>query len=267
MGLRFENPPLIEILAELRWNLQGVQQQAGGALSIPARLTGDQEEFFMRFGGAIASDGCNRIERIVPPQFPSVPGQVVYRFRHQDPAIPTLYQIGAGVFSANSTPPYKTWEEFKPFALAGVSKLLSVRSQSDRDVNFSSVSLRYIDAFKGDLLDDFPTRSFLSEILGITIELPKALVPDETKPELVKPHLNLAIPIGDFQLTFVIGEGVISNESAILMDTIVSTTNETNPSIDDVEKALSYAHDVIHNIFVGLTEKLHPKMGLIRSEE
>ena len=118
MGLSFKNSPLVEIIAEIRWDLPWVNQTSaedtGSVVSI------QHEEFYMRFGGKVAAAGFERIERLVPPNFFQLPYQPVYRFRHNaEERGARLYQLGMGLFSVHATPPYKSWAEFKPLVSAG----------------------------------------------------------------------------------------------------------------------------------------------------
>jgi len=75
MEIEFEKPPIIEIIAEVRW----------GEASSPAFLPGlapnlmiadDQnDEFFRCFGEKAAAIGFSRSERLVPLNFPTMPFQ------------------------------------------------------------------------------------------------------------------------------------------------------------------------------------------------
>ena len=125
MPERYRNPPLREVIAELRWGLPfpAAQQQPQPVLVIAA--PGAHEEFFMRFGMQAGLLGYERAERLVPAGFPSMPQQVIYRFRKKPPEEGTsLYQIGTGIFSINITPPYDSWQEFRPVVENGVRILL-----------------------------------------------------------------------------------------------------------------------------------------------
>jgi len=106
MPKRFKNPPLVELIAELRWGTAGIVAGPQGAPQLVMATGSQYEEFFMRFGSKIAALGYERIERIIPPGFPAPPFQATYRFRKKEPEQgTTLYQVGGGVFSANITPP------------------------------------------------------------------------------------------------------------------------------------------------------------------
>jgi uncharacterized protein (TIGR04255 family) len=117
MEISFEHPPLVEVAAELRWGLPGLSPQAPAGVSFPVAglpSTG-HEEFFTRFSREIAAHGFTMVERLLPPGFPALPFQPVYRFRTAAQESGTrLYQLGTNTFSAHATPPYRSWHEFEP---------------------------------------------------------------------------------------------------------------------------------------------------------
>src|SRR5215471_16972408 len=162
MPERYRNPPLVELIGELRWG------SSGSSFPLPP---GSHEEFFMRFGSRAGAVGYERVERLVPPGFPAPPFQAVYRFRKKAPETgTTLYQVGAGVFTANITPPYESWQEFRPVVEEGVDILLETRNPSEKDTPFTSASLRYIDAFGYQLTEGRSTAAFLRDVLGFAVE-------------------------------------------------------------------------------------------------
>ena|SRR5271165_875131 len=268
MAISFENPPLVELIAELRWGIPSIlpasQQSVGFVLPIPTVPSSRLEEFFMRFGSRIAADGFGRFERVVPPGFPLLPFQPVYRFRKVgEEAGTTLYQLGSGLFSANITPPYQSWTSFEPIVTRGVELLLECRDENEKHAPFHTASVRYINAFSAALTEGRSIGAFMSEILGIEIRLPEILTKQLAADSEVTPVLQLTIPaIGDRRMALNIAEGLVNNEPAIIMDTTVSSTRETPPLKDGAIKVLNAAHDLIHQTFIELTEKLHSLMKL-----
>ena len=69
MPERFKNPPLVELVAELRWGSGGIIAGPGGTGQVVMVTAGQYEEFFMRFGSKIATLGYERIEKIIPLDF------------------------------------------------------------------------------------------------------------------------------------------------------------------------------------------------------
>jgi uncharacterized protein (TIGR04255 family) len=174
MAERYRHPPLIELIAELRWGSPLPTTQPPGGFLLG---TGLHEEFFMRFGSRAGALGYERVERLVPPGFPAVPFQAIYRFRKKEPEEgTTVYQVGAGVFSANITPPYHSWREFRPVVEEGVRILLETRNPSEKEMPFTSASLRYIDAFGNKFTEGRSTGAFIRDVLGFVVEPPAAVL-------------------------------------------------------------------------------------------
>ncbi len=258
MGLSFKNSPLVEIIAEIRWDLPWVNQTSaedtGSVVSI------QHEEFYMRFGGKVAAAGFERIERLVPPNFFQLPYQPVYRFRHNaEERGARLYQLGMGLFSVHATPPYKSWAEFKPLVSAGIDALLQSRSADENSVPFRSISLRYIDAFSNELTGERSIAEFM-DVLGFQIKIPDAIGLHASDLAKIQPLLQLTVPVAIGQLNITIADGMVNNGSAIIMDTIVSNTAEIGCSMEEIMVAFEQTHLLIHSMFVDLTKPLHEHM-------
>lgn len=271
MTVSFENAPLVEIIAELRWNPQPLPPQAvGGVGSAPMTVmavnTNSFDEFFMRFGGEVYQHGFQRAERVVPTGFPLMMFQPVYRYRKSaDSDASVLYQAGVGMFSANAIPPYRSWDSFSPKVEAGIEALLKTRSDLERDIPFSSISLRYLDAFGPALTAGRDIGAFIRDVLGITLELPDGISKHVLPGQTVKPFLQLAMPLANgMTMNVGIGEGMVNNEAAIIMDTTVGTSSDTAPDKSSVMAALNAARSVIHEMFFQLTKPIEDLMLPIR---
>lgn len=262
MVAKFKNPPLIELSAEIRWARSGAVNPAEPQIPGMAGLTSRDEEFFMRFGAKAAADGYSRFERTVPPGFPLPLFQAVYRFRKlPSESGTTIYQIGPGVFVANITPPYDSWESFRPVVKRGTEFLVETRSEEERASPFTSVSLRYIDSFRKEFIGDLSFEKFLRTMLGFSVELPPALQSEVTNREHIKYVLQLVIPLkSDQQMRVNLGEGFINNEPSLIMDTVVTSVNHIAPNVDDIMTALDAAHDVQRRTFVEMSRNLHDAM-------
>ncbi len=264
MATSFNKPPLIELIAELRWSLPGIPR--GNPLpNTPPTIAPNNsrlDEFFMRFGGAIYADGFQNVERLVPHGFPFMAYQPVCRFRkHENTAHPAIYQVGAGVFTANAIPPYKSWEQFSPVVKRGVEALLATRDETELDEAFFSASLRYIDAFTTHLTQGQDVSEFVQKTLGISIGLPDALSRQVAVGQNPKPYLQLQLPMtNDMLMTIGIGEGFANGENAIIMDTTVASLTPVPPDADSVMSTLNDARSAIHDMFFGLTEPIKQLM-------
>jgi uncharacterized protein (TIGR04255 family) len=268
MRERFRNPPLVELIAELRWGSSGGlissdQPQDVGAMLMA--FTGQHEEFFTRFSSKAGAAGYDLVERVLPQGFPAMPFQVVYRFRRKSQELgTTLYQVGPGVFSANSTPPYRFWDDFKPVLRQGMQLLLETRNPSEKETPFTGASLRYINAFTAKFTEGRSPGAFIRDVLGFVVEPPAAVQNEMPADKEPKPSLQLLIPLKSGQeMALRLTDGLVSGEAAVIMDLTVSTATHTQPKESDLMAVFDTAHEVAHRVFVGSTQKLFDKMDLI----
>jgi uncharacterized protein (TIGR04255 family) len=198
----------------------------------------------------------------VPSGFPSIVGQPVFRYKKGSEEISSeLYQVGPGLFTANATPPYKSWVDFSPVVKNGVDALLLARNPAEKDVAFSKVSLRYIDAFGPGLTKGMPLEDFVSEVLGFKVNLPlpvSSLVAQGQKAKVFV-QLNFATENG-MSVNVAVGEGQVNNSPVVILDTTVSSITPIDPNTESVMVALAAARTIIHDMFFKLTENIHSDM-------
>jgi uncharacterized protein (TIGR04255 family) len=267
------NAPLVELIAELRWepiNSGGVSVPTPGSgltfISGPQSTAPD--EFFMRFGAGIHQSGYTETERLVPPGFPFLQGQPVYRFKEsREGSLRSLYQIGLGLFTANAVPPYETWTEFRPVVQTGVEALLAARAEGERDKPITLVNLRYIDAFEASHTEGRNIGQFLGEVLGLSVAVPDALSQHLRPDSIPKPSVQLQIPMNDGKLmTLSVAEGTANGRPAILMDTLVATTLPLPANIESIMEAFNAAHDAINSTFSKLIQPISHLMPRVQKE-
>lgn len=266
MPVTLKNSPIVELIAEVRWDHPSQPFVGPQITGMPMGIVANPAEFeafFMRFSGPAFAIGFPQIERLVPHGFPMFAQQPVFRFRsNENPGL--LLQVGAGIFSVHATPPYKTWDEFAPVIRRGLEALFSARTPQENTTPFSSVNLRYIDAFKESHSRGQDIATFLREVLKIDVQLPKAITQFGRAGASFKPSLQIQLPMEENRLMNIgIGEGVTNNEPAYVMDTAITTMSQTNPDINEVMTVLSGARQVIHTMFFELTA---PIMDLMQPE-
>lgn len=259
-----KNAPLVELVAELRWPPQCFPLNpatGGGPVEVPQSLISpsDSELFFQKFSSAISKYGFTRMERLSPFGMPLQHDRPACRYKHQD-NIPIVVQIGPSVFSVNALPPYKTWNEFKPW----IEK--SVRALLDTNTSASSfkASVRYIDAFKEDILGGMSASDFFQSKLGFKVIVPEALTERKVVDEEIKLSLSVNIPLNNATMTISLTEGKILGELAAIMDTIVRVSDNIEPDIDSVTSAFDLAHDEIHGSFFKLIKNI---INLLNQED
>jgi uncharacterized protein (TIGR04255 family) len=256
MPVRFAKPPLVELMAEFRWPVSGQTMAIPGAVG-PLMLN-TPEEFFMRFGAKVAVEGYSRVERIVPPGFPSPAFQIVYRFRKASPEQgTTLYQLGPGVFSANITPPYHSWAQFRPVVEKGLEILLECRDAGDRS-EFAQVGLRYIDRFGPEWTAGHSVIGFMRDVLGFNLSLPASIAGEVGNLDEIQPMLQFRIPLRPGQtMAILLAHGQAGTETGVIYDTTVTTTGPLAATREAVMASLDAAHEVMHRSFVEMTRAYH----------
>lgn len=259
MTVTFKNAPLVEIIAELRWGQQPQPAQAP-AFTFMTVDSGKLDEFFMRFGAQAFQLKFQRAERIVPPGFPIIPYQPVFRFRNEGGT--SLFQVGGGLFTANAIPPYKSWTEFAPVVEGGIGALLQCRGDAEKELPFTSISLRYIDAFKPSLMEGRTTAQFLGDVLGFKVALPERIAAHMGGSGTYKPTLQLSIPLrNSMTMNLTAGEGIVNNnEPSAVLDMTILATGPIDPAVPVAMAVLHEARSIIHSTFVEITKPIHKLM-------
>ncbi len=263
MEIEFEKPPLVELIAELRWGTPSFQNSAfSPGFSPNLTVSHDQHDEFIRcFGKQAAHLGFSRSERLIPLNFPAMPFQPIFRYPRESSSGGTnVYQVGKGIFSAHATPPYRSWKNFSPVVMEGVKILLECRLENEKHLPFNVLNLRYIDAFTHSLTQDCKTIEFVSKILGFGIKIPDAILNHAKDIDGIIPFIQLTVPISYGLIHVVIADGKVNNEPSIICDTTISRTDITNPSIENVMETFDSIHDLMREIFLGMTEPIHDLM-------
>ncbi len=251
--ISFEKAPIIELIAELRWTPPGTAAPAPGQVTIVIGPAAD--EFFLRFGTAVAKEGFTQAEKLVPHTTPVFLHQVIWRFRRPGDNS-TLLQVGPGLFTANALQPYRRWKDFRPTVELGVKALLESRDPAEKNQDFIGVSLRYINAFTGDLLAGKAPNVFIEEVLGFKQTLPESIKKITDTKGLVSSNANLLIPIANTSkvMSVAVGDGTVNAAAAAMFDVTVSERNPTASTEADVMQAFDKSRDIIHECFLTITE-------------
>jgi len=266
MPITFAKAPLIELIAELRWIPQGSTPLGSGAPN-QAAVTGiflggaKQEEFYNQMGRELFHLGFERSQRLVPMNMPFSLHQAVYRFQSEgEGQPPVLYQVGYGLFSVHALPPYHSWAQFLPFVNRGIEILLKNRLEDDRSRPFSQTSLRYINFFNKDLVRDRTTASFVADVLKIPTKLPLPILKIAASNEPKSLFTKVVVPVGIGDLELNVGDGQFNSQPGILLDTMISTTNETAAESSAIMRLYNSAYSIVHSLFFEMTRPIHDLM-------
>lgn len=265
-NISFEHAPLVEIIAELRWLPPGTSSLPPGQAQI-AVSGPDPDTFLLGFSRSPELTAFKKAEKLVPPNFPLIWQQAVWRYTN--PESPgTLLQVGPGIFTANALQPYKRWSEFRPSVEAGVRALLASRLGQESNQPFVGVSLRYINAFSPQLVGNRRPDEFVREVLGFVIEPPAAVLKLCKDNSSISSGLNLRLRVAGTSKTLAlqVGEGEIrqpgspANTKAILLDFAVAENEHILPDVNAVLESFDAARDIIHSTFMEMTGKIHLTM-------
>ncbi|MDN7604923.1 TIGR04255 family protein [Burkholderia gladioli] len=276
MTIVFKKPPLVELIAELRWGAPtfGLTPGGMGAFAFPAEV-GEQgqpqlqfayatlfDSFFMRFAVEAHKMGFTIQERVIPPNAILMPYQTVWRWKKPDvPGL--LLQLGSGVFTVNGGPPaYSHWDTFVPIVQEGVAGLLTALEAhpQPRPTAFSHTLLRYIDLFDSEIAAKKTPLDFFRDVLGLKIELPETMLKFQSGDQPIIPQLNLQTPLVDGVANFMFAYGIIGGRSGHILDTTVTRTTEVPLNANSVAESFTASHAITNEVFMGLTKPLHAEM-------
>ncbi len=257
MSVSYPNAPLVELVAELQWPTQTSALFNGGVpVGVPIFAdTSATEGFYTRFAERVEALGFRHSERLSPAGSFVPPGQAVYRFRQQVNQ-PPLYQVGDGLFTANGLPPtYSAWDDFSPMLQQGIEAALAARTEPEASTDFSSLSLRYINAFDASFWRGKTAAHFSSEVLGFSLSLPERV--EDARAAEQSPSLNIqaVVPLQDGgSISFQLGEGVVDGRNVVILD---MTLRYVNIPINAAHDRFDTAHEFAHNVFEDLTADVH----------
>ena len=267
MNERFHNPPLVELVAELRWNDPSMPLGFPPGFPPGFPFPGNQIAFDQQLPemtSAMTSLGFGQSERLLPPGFPAPPQSPIVRFRYSGPSVPaleqlpsSLFQIGNGIFTANAVKPYKSWDDFRPVVEDGVRILLETQKT---DVGGYGLTLRYINAFREDLTGGLSHIQFLKEVFGFKIDLPDVLLKYAEGQEIELPLAQLVIPLTFGSLQLQMTQGEVEGGRAYILENVVQFKESVGADLGTIMGSLSMARQVIHDVFISLSAPLRDKM-------
>ena len=257
----YENPPLIEVIVEVRWSLVPISVLKGAALDPFFNSSSE------KFSESMREMGFGVIEHLVPSEFPieMMAGKPFVRYRPNNEEWP-LYQLGPGLFTCNIVPPYQGWSEFKSTLHAGVKALFDAFPFGASNIpSIVELELRYIDGF--DYEDGFDGYTDLVENgLGVSVDFPKGLG-DLSKDEQVKlSSLEFALPANSPDgavLSTRIAPGKNGEKKVAVAEFRVSQSGEDLPNtMDEIIDWFDHSHQTLNLAFEGsITDKLREKFG------
>jgi uncharacterized protein (TIGR04255 family) len=266
--MQFQNPPLVELVVELKWAGAGTVAAPAGipqGMPYPEPPNIAHEKFLSDFRQLAAKSNWKQSERLMPQGF-NLHFQPALRIRSDDPSRSSiLLQVGQGIFSAHALRPYKEWETFWPIAQEGIEMLLKSRADTEKLQPFFAANVMYIDVFEEAIVGEMSEPRFLQDVLGFGLALPPVVKRQIINEDQVEIQFSFKLPLED-QLEMrlsVNGNAVWGDKKGIVMSTIVSSQRNVLPDLHDISAVFGASHMAIRRTFIGLTERVHSKMNPI----
>lgn len=217
------HPPLVEVIFELRWELESDPQSG--------RMR--DRSYPMMYGSLY-----ERLKKDFPfiEDLPSVqahpettPFVPRHRIRKEKNGYP-LVQVGPGILTFNGSKEYN-WGSFKSFALRLIESIIDLFPQEGPPLNFIKSEIRFVNAIRFDLARENPL-SFLAEKLHVKIEMDPDLLAQTAvneRPNTLGVNLAYALekPMGNLGLSVHLGQ--LEGKPAFIQQTAIQSFGELVP--------------------------------------
>jgi uncharacterized protein (TIGR04255 family) len=230
---KLKNPPLVETIFELRWELKGDPQT--GRYKDPA--------YPIMYGRL-----SERLKEELPliEDLPSIqahpeatPYVVRHRLRKEKESWP-LIQIGPGILTVNASKEY-SWSTFRSLISSLIELVVELFPKDEMPLHFIKMELRYVN---GIMIGQNDPLSFLKDNLNLTV------VPPEFS-SAVGVNLSLAFPVDEIRghSLVSINLGTVGENPAFLFQNSVQTIGE-NAAGKNPGQWLEAAHSIALNQFI-----------------
>lgn len=223
LNMRLPNAPLVEVVFELRWALEGPDH-------VPVQLRQDPgfQLLAHEFQVKAKAKGFNVKEEMASQEIGPLGHQVVYRFKKSvDEPFP-LWQIGPGIFACNVSTEYE-WSDYRILIKDGLLSLFKSYPKTDAfDIRTIHLELRYLDAFNEELLGHLDLFHFMNSDVNIKLT-PSDFLNSDVFENQVSGQIILSKKIrndiGSLQVE--IGVGSVGKIPSIIMRTKIVKKSDT----------------------------------------
>lgn len=241
------NPPLVEVILEIRWELQEG--------TVPQTKTDPHYVLLPGKLHATLSDNYPYHEPLPQASIPDeiTPYTVKHRFRHEKDGWP-LIQIGPGILTVNHTKKYTTFDEFLPLAVSAVNELFKVYPEPE-NLKISNLLLRYIDAKEFDYKKE-DIQVFLRDKMGVPILLPDKLFNNtgvDRIPRSFTWNTSFSCNMPNGLATLKFATGLSNGKPALIWEQIVQSSHDDVPDMPKGFKNwIKDAHKLTKSWFLSL---------------
>lgn len=243
------NPPLVEAIFEVRWELEG-DPQTGRMRdpSYPMMYGRLYEKFKKEFP---------KIEDLPAAQVhpEASPFAVRHRMRKENGGWP-LIQVGPGIATVNEAEDY-SWGKFSKLCEDLVEGIADLYPSGSFLLNFIKAEVRFINAIAFDPNRAHPM-AWAKEKMHMQIQMPESLFAYEgLKNQAIGFGLNLAFPLDSISGVLAISQnlGQLEESPAFILQTMIQSVGETAPQDRSGMHAwLEEAHRAAEHTFLSLCE-------------
>ena len=236
------HPPLVEVIFELRWEIEGDPE--GGRMRDPSypMLVGALYERLKKELPLIEDLPSTQAH---PETTPFVPR---HRFRKEKNGYP-LIQVGPGILTVNQSKGY-SWSGFRSLVTRTIQSVSELYPENVHPLNFIKAEVRYVNAIRFDLSRENPLH-FLEEKLHTKLELDPehfALNRLSERPNAVGLNVSYVLdrPVGNLALALNLGQ--FEGKPAFIQQTLIQSFGELTPAdLDSFNPWLDEAHGVAEN--------------------
>ncbi len=243
MSNKLNNPPIVEVIFEAKWNQN----------EVPSDIKNDSNILAGRFYDRVIGE-YKYHEPLPQADFPIpeelINGMVKHRFRVNESGWP-LVQIGSGIFTLNDTKNYK-WDDFRERIIKSVKELLSIYPISPL---INELNLRYVNSIPFDF-EQNDILSFVKDNMNIKFGLSEDLFGENINatPSSINLVFNYPSKEPKGVVLFKVARGQSDGKDALIWETAVHAAAPDIPTIpDNLEEWLESAHGLAENWFLKLT--------------
>ena len=256
----YTTTPLIEVITEVRWQLQPL-------LAIPNAAIDPHFSVFAReFTERAKAGGFGLVERLVPEQMPTemFPYAPLIRYRRSLTQWPLL-QLGPGVLAVNNVPPYQGWASYRAYLEQAVAWLFATYPMPEKYLTITKLEVRYLDGFTKTL--GYSTYlDFMNNSLNFGVKVPDRIAELSEAPQNAVIAVEIQLPSVSPKNSMAVlksSPGKVRNDDALIMELLCRT--EHNADVQKPEAILQWmdsAHNLVRDVFNRLTsDELKERMG------
>jgi uncharacterized protein (TIGR04255 family) len=235
---KLPNAPLVEVIFEVRWNIEGQEE-----LAVYQYLQGD-------LYAEVKKDYPFR-EALVPPEVPLnlfLQHAPTHRFRTKEGGYPLL-QIGLGLFTVNTNDGAYEWTDYQQRCLESLDLLSSVYEPLQTK-KYLTLILQYQDFLPFDFQNS-NVYDYLAENLHIEIKQP--FYSSEQKPYTLNFGFHYQTEYGNFEVHLQQAQKNDTYEEGILIRTLLANF-QAIPNKLYIQDWLHQAHEIVSASFKKMTE-------------